>query len=146
MKASNLFVLEGELPSDFELTNQRSRHTEVVNGVEETLTTQLFINEITVNNYTHCRMVIDELVDVQARALNQNIEQIIVQNAYEIYFDNNTGKLISLSNKKVADRAKEIFESSFSLQYLKFGFDLTEIINSSKINLDNKNIEVPSST
>lgn len=131
MKASNIFMLKSDLKENFELTNQKTEHIEILNETEEKLTTQLFVNEEISNGYVHCRMVIDEIVDLSARAFNRNLTQLIVQNSYGVYFNTENGNLISLSNKKVADRAKEIFESSFQLKYDKHAFDLNEIMNNS---------------
>ena len=76
-KASNLFELEGQLPENFQLVNNRTTITQTINGVEEELTSQLFVNEVTFDNYTHCRIVLDEIVDVQARALTRLMQKML---------------------------------------------------------------------
>lgn len=129
MKAASLFVLQTDIPSGFSLTNETYIETAIVNNVEERLTTQLFVNEDTRNGYQHCSVVADEIIDITARVLQQNINQIIIQNKYDAYFNKSTGSLIVLSGKKIADRVKEIFKTKFNLCYEKHEFNMEEIIN-----------------
>lgn len=131
MKASSLFILNGDLPQGFQLSNQTYSTTEYINGVEETITTQLFVNETTQNGYTHCLIFTDEIIDVRARALQHNITQIIVQNSYDVYFNTTTGNLIVLSGRKIAERSKDVFQNRFGLNYSKYEFNMIEILNNS---------------
>lgn len=129
MKAASLFVIEEKLEEGFMLQNESYSTVQTINEVEESLTTQLFVNESTNNGYKHCVIVADEIVDVVARALQKNITQIIVQNSYDVYFKLDTGELIVLSGRKIADRAKELFQEKYNLNYSKHEFDMEEIIN-----------------
>jgi len=129
MKAASLFILQANIPESFSLTNETYTETQIVNNVEERLVTQLFINEDTVNGYQHCSIVADEIIDVRARALQQYLTQIIIQNKYDAYFNKTTGSLVVLSGKKIADRVKDIFRTKFNLQYEKHEFNMEEIIN-----------------
>lgn len=128
MKSASLFVCQSNLPASFRLSNQNYETVEVVNDVEEVLRTQLFVNEETPNGYIHCHIVADELMDIRARVLNTNINQIIIQNPYDIYFHRTSGNLIAFSGKRIAERAKEIFQQKFSLEYQNHEYNIDEII------------------
>lgn len=109
-------------------TNYLSEVTECVNGENETLKIQVFRNEIVLQNYIHYRVVMDEVLDIEGRVFNREFTQVVVQNAYDVYVDNNTKLLITLCNKKSAERIKCVFQEMLYVDYIDRLFDLDTII------------------
>lgn len=131
MQSVAVFALNEENMGQFDLINQTLEEEQIVNGVQETITSQLFVNEVIANNYTHCRVVLDEVVDLQVRALNTNLDQVIIQNSYEVYCNNDNRTIICLSDKKSSERIKKLFEASFNVAYNKHIFGLNDIVHES---------------
>lgn len=110
------------------LQEYTTEDTKEVNGVEENLTTQVFVNEVVLEKYIHCRVIVDEILDINGRAFNRELNQIIVQNKYDAYIDNETGLLICLCGKKSSSRIKLVFEKMLNISYNGFHFDLNMIM------------------
>lgn len=108
-----------------------STHTEqLVNDVTERLTFDLYVNE-KIGNYTSCRIRMDEVISLRARVLNTEITEVVVNNAYEIFINEEDSRLIILANKKSAESIQQFITTSFNLEYEKKRFDLMSIIEDS---------------
>lgn len=101
-----------------------------INGIEESLNFELFVNE-TIGNFTRCRVRIDEIMSLRARVLNTDVTEVIVNNAYEVFIDGVDGNLIVLANKKSAESIHEFVSHSFNLLLERKKFDLMTIIDDS---------------
>ncbi len=112
------------------IQNYSSNKEVVVNDVTETLGFELFVNE-TINDYKRCRVRMDEVVSLRARVLNTDITEVIINNAYELFFNINNWTLIVLANKKSADVIQEFISNAFNVTYERKIFDLMEIIDDS---------------
>lgn len=131
MQSITVFEVEKNCQDNIKLENQCLEEQQLVNGVQESIVSQLFINEVIANRFTNCRVVLDEIVDLQARALNQSLDQVIIQNSYEVYCNTDMTRIICLADKKRSDRIKLLFESSFNVSCNKHIFDLNDIVNES---------------
>ncbi|MPM71250.1 hypothetical protein SDC9_118213 [bioreactor metagenome] len=127
LKSARVFLVQGNYNNE-RLNNFNIETIETVNEVEETLRTQVFVNEQILERYTHCRVVMDEIFDITGRAFNRNLSQVIVQNPYDVYIDNRNGLLICLCSKKSAERIKVVFEEMLDIQYENHIFDLNTIV------------------
>lgn len=127
LKSARVFLIEDNFNNE-RLVNFEIENVENVNEVEETLRTRVFVNEQILGRYTHCRVVMDEIFDINGRAFNRNLSQVIVQNGYEVYIDNANGLLICLCSKKSAERIKVVFEQMLQSRYNNHIFDLNTIV------------------
>lgn len=127
LKSARVFLTQNNV-ENIKLDYYDNQRSETVNGVSETLRTEVFINEQILDRYTHCRVVMDELLDITGRAFNRELSQVIVRNPYDVYIDNNSGLLICLCNKKSAERIKIVFEEMLEFQYENHIFDLNTIV------------------
>ena len=113
------------------LKNYSKEVKEKVNDVEELLKTQIFVNEEVLNRYTYCRVVMDEIIDISGRAFNKELQSVVVNNSYDVYVDNESGKIICLCSKQSVNFIKEVFEEMLKIRYSAYTFDLNSIINDS---------------
>lgn len=127
LKSARVFLIEDNFNNE-RLVNFDIESVESVNEVEETLRTRVFVNEEVLGRYTHCRVVMDEIFDINGRAFNRDLSQVIVQNGYEVYIDNTNGLLICLCSKKSAERIKIVFEQMLQSKYNNHIFDLNTIV------------------
>lgn len=129
MQSISVFNLTGTLQNDL-IANRNSNIEQEVNGVNERLNFELFVNE-TIDGYKRCRVLLDEVIKLRARVLNTEIEEVIVNNAYEIFIHETRGTLIMLANKKSSETIREFIEKTFELEFNKKIFDLDTIIQES---------------
>lgn len=116
--------------SEVDIKNLKTTRYENLNGVEEELTTELFVNE-DVGEYVRCNLVIDEPKSLQVRALGQNLNSVIVRNRYEAFYRQDDGNLVVYANKNAANIIKDVFNDEFELGYQARTIELDEIINTS---------------
>ncbi len=116
------------------LKNVQSTHKEEVNGQEETLATNLYVNEdINIDQntvYKKCIVSMDEVVKLKARVFGKNVNEVIIKNSYDVYINENTGTLSCLANKNSAARIKNFFLDKLDLCYDRKIFDLNTIMDS----------------
>ena len=113
-----------------DIKNLKTTRYENLNGVEEELTTELFVNE-DVGEYVRCNLVVDEPKSLQVRALGQNLNSVIVRNRYEAFYRQDDGNLVVYANKNAANIIKDVFNDEFELGYQARTIELDEIINTS---------------
>lgn len=116
--------------SEVDIKNLKTTRYENLNGVEEELTTELFVNE-DVGEYIRCNLVVDEPKSLQVRALGQNLNSVIVRNRYEAFYRQDDGNLVVYANKNAANIIKDVFNDEFELGYQARTIELDEIINTS---------------
>ena len=116
--------------SEVDIKNLKTTRYENLNGVEEELTTELFVNE-DVGEYVRCNLVVDEPKSLQVRALGQNLNSVIVRNRYEAFYRQDDGNLVVYANKNAANIIKDVFNDEFELGYQARTIELDEIINTS---------------
>ncbi|MCG2061725.1 hypothetical protein K4R08_06090 [Staphylococcus epidermidis] len=116
--------------SEVDIKNLKTTRYENLNGVEEELTTELFVNE-DVGEYVRCNLVVDEPKSLQVRALGQNLNSVIVRNRYEAFYRQDDGNLVVYANKNAANIIKDVFNDEFELGYQARTIELEEIINTS---------------
>lgn len=114
--------------SEVDIKNLKTTRYENLNGVEEELTTELFVNE-DVGEYVRCNLVVDEPKSLQVRALGQNLNSVIVRNRYEAFYRQDDGNLVVYANKNAANIIKDVFNDEFELGYQARTIELDEIIN-----------------
>lgn len=125
----SIWIFESDVDK-LDIENRDSSIVEKVNDIDETLTTQLFKNEV-INDYTLCRLVMDETMNIRARALGEDLDQVIIRNNYDVLVCNNDGTMIVFANKLSSHKIKEFFEEQFIVQYTARTFDLSDIMASS---------------
>lgn len=125
----SIWVFESE-NREVKINNITTTRYEVLNGVEEELTTELFINE-EVGEYIRCNLVVDEPKSLQVRALGKNLSSVIVRNRYEAFYRLSDGNLVVYANKNAAHIIKDVFDDQFNLNYNARTIDLDEIKNKS---------------
>lgn len=131
MQSISVFIPTGMFSlSEQGLKNLTKTSETTVNGVTETLNFELFVNE-TLGEFTRCRIRMDEVIPLRARALNRKISEVIVNNAYEIFVNEDNGILVVLANRKSADNILEFMSAEFHQTYERKRFDLISIINDS---------------
>lgn len=131
MQSISVFIPTGMFDlSDQGLKDLTKTSEETVNDVTETLTFELFVNE-KLGEFTRCRIRMDEVVPIRARVLNTKINELIVNNAYEIFVNEDNGTLIILANRKSADSIISFMSAEFHQTYKRNRFDLMSIINDS---------------
>lgn len=88
MQSISVFNCQSEFDIK-ELKNVHSDHQEKVNGQNEKLTTNLYVNEdINIDQntvYKKCIVSMDEVIKMKARVFGKNVNEVIVQNSYDIY-------------------------------------------------------------
>lgn len=148
LKTTRVFLLEEKF-SKSKLANFSQTTKAEVNGVEEELKTTIFVNENILDSYIHCRVVMDEIFDINGRAFNRNLAHVIVQSSYDVYVGSESGVLITLCNKKSSDRIKDIFQEMLGMTYVNYSFDLNTIVfdssNVKKASFTNLTIQTLSS-
>ncbi|MEK1296529.1 hypothetical protein HCY78_05435 [Limosilactobacillus fermentum] len=116
------------------LKNVHSDHQEKVNGQNEKLTTNLYVNEdINIDQntvYKKCIISMDEVIKIKARVFGKNVNEVIVQNSYDIYVNESTGALSCLANKNSADQIQKFLSDEFDIIYDRKIFDLNNIMSS----------------
>lgn len=116
------------------LKNVHSDHQEKVNGQNEKLTTNLYVNEdINIDQntvYKKCIVSMDEVIKIKARVFGKNVNEVIVQNSYDIYVNESTGALSCLANKNSADQIQKFLSDEFDIIYDRKIFDLNNIMSS----------------
>lgn len=116
------------------LKNVHSDHQEKVNGQNEKLTTNLYVNEdINIDQntvYKKCIVSMDEVIKIKARVFGKNVNEVIVQNSYDIYVNESTGALSYLANKNSADQIQKFLSDEFDIIYDRKIFDLNNIMSS----------------
>ncbi|EUE99944.1 hypothetical protein O705_02742, partial [Staphylococcus aureus M0703] len=80
----SIWVFESE-NNKVEISNITATRQKNLNGVNEDLTTELFVNE-DVGEYIRCNLVVDEPKSIQARALGKNLTSVILRNRYEAFY------------------------------------------------------------
>lgn len=131
MQSISVFIPTGMFRlSDQGLRNLTKTSEATVNGMTETLNFELFVNE-KLGEFTRCRIRMDEVIPLRARVLNTKINEVIVNNAYEIFVNEDNGILIILANRKSADNILEFMSAEFHQTYERKRFDLMSIINDS---------------
>lgn len=131
MQSISVFIPTGMFDLGDQGLKNVSRQTKVnVNNVDETLNFSLFVNE-KIDKFTRCRVRMDEVVPLKARVLNTDISEVIVNNAYEIFINEEDGILIILANRKSADSISEFIAAEFHQNYERKRFDLNSIISDS---------------
>lgn len=139
----SIWIFETE-SNNIEIENNSAERTENINGYDETLTTQLFKNE-NIRNYVRCNLVMDEVISLSARALGEELDQVIIKNNYEVLVRPSDGTMVVFANKKAAMEIKEFFRAQYELIYEARTFDLNEIMETSnnvrKTQFKNINIE-----
>lgn len=116
--------------ADVEINNVKTSRTETLNEVEEELSTELFVLD-EIGEYIRCNLVVDEAKSIQARALGQNLNSIILRNRYEAFYRKDDGNLVVYANKNAAHIIKDVFNDEFGLNYVARQINLNEIINTS---------------
>lgn len=111
-----------------EIENLTTSRTEEINGYEENLTTELFINE-QIGEYIKCNLVVDEIKPIQARALGTNLNSVIVRNRYEAFYRKADGNLVVYANKGAANIIKDVLNKKYDMSYVARTIELQEIIN-----------------
>lgn len=112
------------------IENSTAIRTETLNGVEEELHTELYINE-NIEDYVRCNLVVDEIKSIKARALGKDLNGVIVKNRYEAFYRESDGNLVVYANKNAALIIKQIFNDKFDFDYKARTIVLEEVINSS---------------
>lgn len=116
------------------LKNVHSDHQEKVNGQNEKLTTNLYVNEdINIDQntvYKKCIVSMDEVIKIKARVFGKNVNEVIVQNSYDIYVNESTGALSCLANKNSADQIQKFLSDELDIIYDRKIFDLNNIMSS----------------
>lgn len=131
MQSISVFIPTGMFSlSEQGLKNLTKTSEATVNGMTETLNFELFVNE-TLGEFTRCRIRMDEVIPLRARVLNTKINEVIVNNAYEIFVNEDNGILVILANRKSADNILEFMSAEFHQTYERKRFDLMSIINDS---------------
>ncbi|HDP1995643.1 TPA: hypothetical protein ACRVOW_001910 [Staphylococcus aureus] len=125
----SIWVFESE-NSKVEISNITATRQKNLNGVNEDLTTELFVNE-GVGEYIRCNLVVDEPKSIQARALGKNLTSVILRNRYEAFYRPSDGNLVVYANKDAAHIIKDVFDEQFNLGYRERTINLDEIINTS---------------
>jgi len=118
---------------DTDLTNLiRDHHhfaeTRVVNNFEETLNTWIQTNEVTRSGYRNYRILTDEVFDFRARVRGEEIDQVIRQGWYEVYYHPTHQRIVALCKKEDAFKVADLFENRFQLNVIKHRFNILEII------------------
>ncbi|WP_342388113.1 hypothetical protein [Salinicoccus bachuensis] len=118
------------MSNNIEVNNNTAERIEEINGYDEKLTTQLFTNE-EVRSYIRCNLVMDEVISIRARALGEELDQVIVKNNYDVLVRPSDGTMIAFANKKAAMEIRDFFKAQYQLEYEARTFDLNEIMETS---------------
>lgn len=133
MQSISVFNCQSEFDIK-ELKNVHSDHQEKVNGQNEKLTTNLYVNEdINIDQntvYKKCIVSMDEVIKMKARVFGKNVNEVIVQNSYDIYINESTGALSCLANKNSADQIQKFLSDELDIEYDRKIFDLNNIMSS----------------
>ncbi len=116
--------------ANIEIKNVKTSRKETLNEVEEELSTELFVLD-EIGEYIRCNLVVDEAKSIQARALGQNLNSIILRNRYEAFYRKDDGNLVVYANKNAAHIIKDVFNDEFDLNYVARQINLNEIISTS---------------
>lgn len=129
MQAISVYEVEPNLfiADDITLENRSIQETKLLNGMDETFTTEVFINE-QLAQYKKCSFALDEEFKLKARALGQDLNAVVVRNIYDGYFNTENGSLIVFANKVSADNIANFMSSQFNLNYSKKVFNLETIM------------------
>lgn len=112
------------------LKNVSLSHEEKVSGQKEKLTTSLYVNQ-EMPGYRKCVIAMDEVLKLNARVFNQKINEVVVQNSYDIYFKEDDNSLICMANKDSSDNIKDFLNKALNVNYNKKIFDLNIIMQNS---------------
>lgn len=73
---------------------------------------------------------LNEVIKIKARVFGKNVNEVIVQNSYDIYVNESTGALSCLANKNSADQIQKFLSDEFDIIYDRKIFDLNNIMSS----------------
>ena len=134
MQSINIYDLINEPDNPpHNLTSGEYKVEEMINGLDETLTTKILRNELKYNDYVSFDILTDKVYKQKIRIGSNFFQYYTIQEIYRAYYKELTsfptfGALITFCKNEEAERIKNILADKFNMNLEQHTFDIMKII------------------